>query len=307
MRETILWMLAACAALSYGTFCLATEEYAESTDLQCSSCHIADSGGGELTQAGESYLSFLTLAPDEGETAPPDSATGKILRGVVGYVHVFTGLFWFGTILYVHIVLKPSYASKGLPRSEVKVGLASMAIMGVTGATLTIDRVPSPAFLVETRFGVLLLIKIGIYLAMVSSAAIVVLFIGPRLRKKASPTGGGTPEILSAEQLMAFDGAEGRRAYVGYSGAVYDVTANRAWAEGSHFGKHQAGRDLTSVISHAPHGEEWILNMPRVGKLAAPDTSSKQPPTERLFYFMTYFNLVNVCLVILVLVLWRWW
>jgi len=318
-RRTPVPAVIVALALWPGTFCLATEEYAEDTNKDCASCHISASGGGELTQAGEAYMTFLELAPKEVGTGPDGGGetqqqqdtgplVGRIVRLAVAYVHVFTGLFWFGTILYVHIVFKPAYAARGLPPAEVKVGLISIAIMGVTGAALTIFRVPSPAFFLQTRFGVLLMIKIGIYLTMVVSALIAVLLIGPRLRKRNAAPRDSTPSgTFTAEQLAAFDGTDGGSAYVAYDGGVYDVTASRSWLRGSHLSKHQAGRDLTAMLAQAPHTKDRILMMPRVGSLAAPDETAKRSPTERMFYFMAYFNLVNVGLVILVLVLWRWW
>jgi predicted heme/steroid binding protein len=183
-----------------------------------------------------------------------------------------------------------------------------MAIMGVTGAVLATLRVPSLAFLLETRFGVLLTIKIAIYLAMVTSALVVVLVIGPRLRRKLPAAGhSASSRDYTAEQLAAFDGTAGSKSYVAYDGGVYDVTESRVWQWGSHFAKHQAGCDLTAMIAHAPHNDEWILGMPRVGDLVIPSTPAKPSPAERLFFFMSYFNLVNVTLVILILVLWRFW
>jgi predicted heme/steroid binding protein len=307
IRKVLQVGLAVSVSLWLAAICHATEEYANDTNLDCASCHLASSGGGELTPAGESFMAFIELAP-EVDAAPPASPSVRLLRLAAGYVHVFTAVFWFGTILYVHIVLKPSYAAKGLPRGEVKVGLVSMAIMGVTGAVLTTLRVPSPALLLETRFGVLLVIKIAIYLAMVTSALVVVLVIGPRLRRKTVAAGDGAPAgTFTAEQLAAFDGTAGSKAYVAYNGGIYDVTASGAWQQGSHFAKHQAGTDLTSMIAQAPHNEEWILGMPRVGDLVLTSTPAKPSPAKRLFLFMTYFNLVNVTLVILILVLWRWW
>jgi len=44
----------------------------------------------------------------------------------------------------VHLVLKPAYASKGLPSGEVKVGLVSMAVMAITGSVLTYYKVSTP-------------------------------------------------------------------------------------------------------------------------------------------------------------------
>jgi putative copper export protein len=87
---------------------------------------------------------------------------------LVGYIHLLTAFLWFGTILYVHLVLKPAYASSGLPRGEIRVGIVSMAVMGITGVILTKFRVGTPEIMLQSRFGILLMIKIGLYLVMVT-------------------------------------------------------------------------------------------------------------------------------------------
>ncbi|NIQ96472.1 MAG: cytochrome B5, partial [Desulfuromonadales bacterium] len=90
---------------------------------ECSVCHLDPAGGGELTPAGVGYAYSL------GTVAVPDSTDkpipGKLFRLLVGYLHILFAFFWFGTILYVHLILKPAYASRGLPRGEVRLGLAS--------------------------------------------------------------------------------------------------------------------------------------------------------------------------------------
>lgn len=45
-------------------------------------------------------------------------------RLLIGSLHTLFGVFWFGTILYVDLILKLGYASRGLPRGEVKLGLS---------------------------------------------------------------------------------------------------------------------------------------------------------------------------------------
>ena len=82
--------------------------------------------------------------------------------------------------LYVHLILKPAYAAHGLPIGEVRVGLVSMVIMGITGTLLTIYRIPSFSVLYQTRFGILLLIKIALFLMMLFTAFFVVLILGPK-------------------------------------------------------------------------------------------------------------------------------
>jgi putative copper export protein len=56
--------------------------------------------------------------------------------------------------------------------------------MAVTGTLLSISRVPSWHMLFHTRFGILLTIKIILFLIMVSTAVFVTFVVGPRLRKK---------------------------------------------------------------------------------------------------------------------------
>lgn len=102
----------------------------------------------------------------------------KTVRFAFGVFHIIAGFLWFGTILYVHLILKPAYASRGLPRSEVALGMISMLVVGITGALLTISKIRSLEVLYST-----LSVKIAFYLVMISSALFVVLFIGPRLKK----------------------------------------------------------------------------------------------------------------------------
>lgn len=89
-------------------------------------------------------ITCLLLASQQTKTGSPKaSLLAKGFHLVIGCLHFLTAIFWFGTILYVHLVLKPAYAASGLPRDEMKV---------------------------------------GIYLVMVTSAVIVITVIGPRLK-----------------------------------------------------------------------------------------------------------------------------
>jgi len=168
-RQQILlyWYFAITLFLSCPQISFATEEYAEKTGKECSACHVDPSGGSELTEEGREFENKLD---SENKGSNKISGSISILRFIAGYLHLVTGIFWFGTILYVHIVLKPAYAAGGLPKGEVRVGLVSMAIMLVTGIFLTIIRVDSFEMLVATRFGILLLIKIGLFLVMMLAA-----------------------------------------------------------------------------------------------------------------------------------------
>lgn len=69
---------------------------------------------------------------------------------------------------------------------------------------------------------------------------------------------------FTLEDLVRYDGREGRPAYVAYKGNVYDVTESAMWEAGDHGAGHTAGRDLTEAHEDAPH-EEYILDFPQVG------------------------------------------
>ena len=277
----------------------ATEEYAEQTGKSCTHCHLDTSGGGELTKAGENYLENLL-----GETEKRGIL--HYVRFLVGLIHFFMAIFWFGTILHVHIILKPSYAVQGLPRGEVRLGLFSMVVMGITGTILTLYRIPSISFLYETRFGILLLIKIGLFLVMVSTALFVVIVIGPKLKNTPNKSHLQPKGNLSANNLAQFDGTESRAAYVGYKDKIYDMSQSEFWKDGIHYGRHKAGEDLTDMLNQAPHGEDKILAMPMVGEIQ-PSQMKKPPLQKRAFYFMAYLNLIFVILIITILALWKWW
>ncbi|QEM68905.1 cytochrome B5 [Geobacter sp. FeAm09] len=293
----------------------ALEEYAQQTGKECGFCHLSRAGGGELTAAGkrfELHHSLADVTPKTAEAAPERTSSGalsRVLRLVSGYIHLVVAIFWFGTILYVHLVLKPAYASQGLPRGEVRVGLASMAAMALTGGILTHYRITSSELLLHTRFGILLLIKISLFAIMVVSALVAVFVIGPRLRARreeaASPAPAGTS--FTPEELAFFDGTQGRPAYFAHNGTVYDASASALWKGGTHAGRHPAGQDLTPFLGQAPHGEDRLLTLPRVGSIAQTPAAPARPFHVRAFFFMAYMNLAMVFSITLIVALWRWW
>ena len=65
-------------------------------------------------------------------------------------------------------------------------------------------------------------------------------------------------------ELSQFNGKDGKPAYVGYKGKVYDVTESSQWIDGEHSG-HMAGQNLTDEMDVAPHSEEVMERMKAVG------------------------------------------
>jgi predicted heme/steroid binding protein/uncharacterized membrane protein len=280
----------------------ATEEYARRTGKECAACHLDPAGGGELTAAGNDFLASLAVS---GKGAPV-SPFHHGVRFAAGFLHLLTAVMWFGTILYVHLLLKPAYAARGLPRGELLVGWGSIVVMAVTGTVLTAYRIPTWDALFHTRFGLLLTIKIAVFLVMTATAFIVTFIVGPRLSARHADVDPRKRDLTAAE-LASFTGRDGAPAYFAYKGTIYDATGSTLWRKGSHMGKHQAGFDLTDMLKLAPHGEDRVLPLPVVGKLTGEGASGGKPPHLKAFYFMTFLNLFLVVAVLLVIAMWRWW
>jgi predicted heme/steroid binding protein/uncharacterized membrane protein len=277
-----------------------TEEYAEETRKSCEECHVDPAGGPELTPEGVKFRESL----ESRRLFKPFTSLRRTARGILLYLHLMTAIFWFGTILYVHFVLKPAYAAGGLPRGEVRIGLGGIIVMAATGTILACMRVSSWDVLLHTRFGVLLSIKICLFALMVVLALTAVFVVGPRLRKRTGSIKAGEKQLLRTDELAQFDGMEGRPGYIAYEGEIYDVSGSKLWEEGVHFGKHRAGLDLSEYLEQAPHGHEKVISMPRVGKLAG--SAERTPVPLRLFYALAYTNLVLVFLITFIVSLWRW-
>jgi len=282
---------------------LATPEYSGRTGQGCRACHIHPTGG-ELSEEGLEFAASGYIWPPEGGYRVLGPIR-KSVRLLIGFLHITASFMWFGTILYVHIVLRPGYASKGLPRGEMVMGLVTMAVVGITGLLLTVSRIKGPEVLYESPWGVLLSIKIILYAVMVLSALFVVAFVGPRLRKSIDVAAGPPKSgVFGPGILQGFDGQDGRPAYVAFRDKVYDVTGLKLWEDGKHM-KHLAGRDLTGSLSKAPHGDEKLKGLRSVGTF---DSSGKPPlsPAQKAFYTIAYLNLFLVFAVLLVIALWRW-
>lgn len=305
-RFIILSAISAACFFSFSLFfpakTLATPDYARQTGMECKRCHIDAIGGGPLTEPGKRFLDELKA---KGQYRAL-SFSQRLVRLIIEYIHMLAAIIWFGTIMYVHVLLKPAYASKGLPKGELRLGWISMLAILITGVLLTIARMPSWSAFVTTRFGILLSIKIVLYFIMLTSAVIVTVYIGPRLRKQITPSVSPTSGSYTLEGLCHFDGKEGRPAYIAYKGIVYDMTKSRLWKNGSHVMKHAAGNELTDFLKNAPHGEDKILAMPQVGKLLPTGATPQRPFHERLFYFFAYMNLVLVFVITFVIALWKW-
>lgn len=76
--------------------------------------------------------------------------------------------------------------------------------------------------------------------------------------------------VFSLKELAESDGKDGRPAYVGFEGKVYDLTGSSFWEDGEHESCPDglAGQDLTDLMEDAPpdHSAE-LEGWPVVGRL----------------------------------------
>lgn len=278
--------------LTFFSVAFATPEFAKQTGKDCIACHV-NGNGGVLTKEGKSFL--------EQNIRPKGYL--RIFRFTIYYIHLVFGTMWFGTILYVHLFLKPSYASKGLPKGELLLGWTSIIMMALTGTILTFFRISSFKELYTTHYGIVLTLKILAYIFMVITAFVVTFFLGPKMKKKIKTT-PALKDKLTLKELEAFDGKEGRPAYIAYKGKVYDVTDSKLWKNGVHMGRHNAGVDLTDVLKLAPHKEDVIARFNEVAIVIA-ESEKKEEWFVRCFFALAYTNLVIVFFVIFLIALWK--
>jgi predicted heme/steroid binding protein len=280
----------------------ATTDYSEDTKQGCLVCHLEEYGG-DINEMGLRFSASGYVWPPEGGYRVLGPVR-KTVRFVFGVLHIIAGFMWFGTILYVHLILRPGYALRGLPKGEVALGMISMIIVGITGVLLTASKIRSLDVLYSSPWGITLSVKIMLYLVMISSALFVIFFIGPRLKKGVKQSVAAMPQIFDPVTLSHFDGKGETPAFVAYKEKVYDMTSLKLWKNGLHM-KHAAGDDMTNALPKAPHGEEKLEGLPVIAKY---DSSRKPPkrPVQKAFYFIAYMNLAVVFFVLIVIAYWRW-
>ena len=276
-----------------GTLSWATTEYSCQTGESCIFCHENPDGGDTLTVAGENFL-------EAGYSFDRDSKPfywKRTLRLTFGFLHILFAVIWFGTIFYIHLFIKPASLTSGLPRNERILGWVCILIVGITGALLTIFRLRSIDELWTTTFGIIWLIKVGIFLIMVIIASIATTRIN-RLMREAHSKGKGN-------NLSSADGKNGNPARIIFRENLYDVSDSKFWKNGIHMGRHYAGGDLTSAMSGAPHGVEVLERVLNLGS-ATELKESKPIPAVRHFIFMAYLILFCMLGVLFCVAYWNW-
>jgi len=90
---------------------------------------------------------------------------------------------------------------------------------------------------------------------------------------------------FTSEELVRFDGKDGRPVYIALEGKVYDVSKSPLWSKGFHMNRHPPGKDLGGEITAAPHGPEVLERYPQIGilKKGPPEELKHLPPLLRDF------------------------
>lgn len=297
----------------------ATPDYAARTGQPCGVCHVSPQGGGELSATGASYARGGYQWPVPAGVSVPTALLPPWARAVkmlIGYVHLITAVLWFGTILYIHLLLKPQQLTTGIPKAERKLGWISIVTMAVTGSVLTLFRYLDTGTLFAGTWGKVFAIKLAQYGIMVLAAAIATLVLDRRMRAPKRPQAaaaapGAATDAITRESLASLDGKEGRKAVVAVDGKLYDVTASRLWKEGVHMRKHSAGQDLTEALKGAPHGPEVMERVASLGALQTlPSGSGTAQPKgmtpHGAFVRLAYLNLFLVLGILLCVAWWKW-
>ncbi len=289
----------------------ATDNYATRTGKGCIFCH-QESTGGPLKTVGFAYIKSGYQYPiserilEKAESL--QTPLHKTLRFIIGYLHLLAAVIFFGAIFYIHIFVKPFRLTGGIPKYERILGISCMIILALTGSYLTWVRISKWEQFFNNTFGLMLFIKIVLFLLMVTIGITAVTVIHRRMQKEAaSPESPPDTGEITLANLSYFDGSSGKPAYVVYEGKIYDVGNSPKWENGRHFGKHTAGSDLTDALKGAPHAAEVFENVKYIGEIAKKQaTIEKTSSTRKIFITMTYINLAIIFLILACISVWRW-
>ncbi len=230
-----------------------------------------------------------------------------MIRFLFGYLHLIAAVIFAGTIFYIHIFVGPRQLKRGIPKGERLLGVSSMVIISVTGGYLTWVRIDRWEQFFDNSFGLMLFIKIVLFLIMVGIGLTAITVIHSRMRKESSAIPLNNSGEITSDNLYQFNGTSGNPAYIVVENKIYDVSQSTKWKEGRHFGKHQAGSDLTLSLKSAPHGPEVLEKVFQIGEIPpGKGKASSLHPGQRLFIKMAYTNLVIILLILACISVWRW-
>jgi uncharacterized membrane protein len=179
MKRLIATVIIVLAVVVWNETAWSTADFSAQTGLSCNYCHENPDGGGTLTPEGDAFRAAGYVLPDQARP----SLWPRIGRLLLGFIHVLAAFIWLGTIFYVHLFMGPRSLTSGLPKSEVLLGRLAMLAVGLSGLGLTWLRLRSLDELWTTTFGLVLLVKVGLFSIMILVAVLATVVIDRKLRK----------------------------------------------------------------------------------------------------------------------------
>ncbi len=80
----------------------------------------------------------------------------KTMRFIIGFIHMLAAFILVGAIFYIHIFIKPSQITGGIPKGERILGLSCLSILTVTGIYLTWFRIDLFEQFFNNTFGLIM-------------------------------------------------------------------------------------------------------------------------------------------------------
>ena len=151
----------------------AKEEYARKTGKGCIFCH-EEKTGGAIKTAGIAYIKNGYQYPIPlhiiKKAVKVQSAFHKTVRFIIGYLHILAAFILVGAIFYIHIFIKPSQITGGIPKGERILGISCLITLTITGIYLTWFRIDRFGHFFDNPFGRILFIKILLFILMLAFA-----------------------------------------------------------------------------------------------------------------------------------------
>ena len=113
-----------------------------------------------------------------------------ILGIVMRWLHLTAAFTWLGGLIFMNVVLTPAVAPRGIPPQFIRLmgmkrfsrfAWGSIAVLVITGIYNTATVLSSPANLITTTYGIVLLIKIIAVALMIGITAENNLILAPKL------------------------------------------------------------------------------------------------------------------------------
>jgi copper transport protein len=134
-------------------------------------------------------------------TEPNASALGQ----VADWVHLVTAMLWVGGVLTLALVvwpLAPDLRRVAFVRFS-RIAVVLIGVLVVAGTVVAIERLPTVADLWETRYGQVLLVKLGLVLLALAWGAFHHRVVRPRLERGRAPRGVGRSLLGESAVAMA--------------------------------------------------------------------------------------------------------